>query len=222
MIDTGEEENLTDIEKHLATRRIDRIDILIISHFDKDHVGGAAGIVKEYDIGEVYITSFEKDSEYTKAFFSALDEKSITPARMISDKTVYLGETKLTLMPPKADSYAEKEDNNASMVVLAELGEKRLLFCGDAMELRIEELLSTEIGKIDLMKVPYHGKQLGNLDALLDETRPDFGVITCSGKNPPSEETIALLDARRVKTYLTENGTIRVTVTPASLSVSQF
>ncbi|MBR5746568.1 MAG: MBL fold metallo-hydrolase, partial [Clostridia bacterium] len=42
LIDTGEEENLPEIESHLSSRGISKIDYLILSHFDKDHVGGAA------------------------------------------------------------------------------------------------------------------------------------------------------------------------------------
>lgn len=221
MIDTGEEENYSDVRSFLLTRGIQKIDALIISHFDKDHVGGAAKIISDFEIGEVYLTTFEKDSEYVQRCFEAMDAKEIEPNRLTADLSLEFGSVFLTLSPPKEAFYPEKEDNNASMVVSAVLGNEKLLFCGDAMEERIRELLKEDVSAVDFMKIPYHGNSLGNLDQLLDLATPKYCAITCSKKNPPAEDTLALLDERNVKTFLTEDGSVHVTVTPTSLSVSQ-
>ena len=222
LIDTGEDENLPEIKRHLFQQNISRIDYLIISHFDKDHIGGGAGIVEEYDVKNVFLSSFEKDSVHTRSLMTALDNKGITPVRLTENADLHIKDLSLTISPPKKRSYAVKEDNNASLVVTAQLGEKRLLFCGDAMEARIDELLNESIDNIDFLKVPYHGRMLENLNALLDKTAPSVCAITCSKKNPPDENTISLLAQRNIKTYLTENGTVRVIVSPDSISTVQL
>ena len=221
MIDTGEEENLPEIKGYLSAQGIRKIDYLIISHFDKDHVGGAAGIVTDYEVEAVYLNAFEKDTSETRNFFTALRNKGITPHRLTDNTTLSMGKATLEIYPPKETSYADKEDNNSSLVVLASLGEKRLLFCGDAMERRITELLSEDVGDVDFLKIPYHGKNLGNLDSLLDKANPASCAITCSSKNPPSEKVLSLLEDRHIKTYLTQDGDVRISVTPTSLSVKQ-
>ena len=220
MIDTGEEEDLDDIRSYLSGHGIQKIDYLIISHLDKDHVGGASGIVDNYEIGQVYLTAFDKDTDSVSRFLSSLENKGITPHRLTQDQTLSFGEATLTLSPPKAASYSKKEDNNASLVVLAQLGEERLLFCGDAMEARIDELVKEDIGNIRFLKIPYHGKEISNLAALLDKTTPAICAVTCSNKNPPDESTLSLLNERNVKTYLTEDGPVHVSVSTTSLSVS--
>ncbi len=222
MIDTGEEENLPEIRAALQKYGIKHLDVLIISHFDKDHVGGAGALVDELDVRSVYLSAFEKDNEATSRFFAAMAQKGLTPVRLTENTSLSFGNATLTLSPPKQSSYPEKEDNNASLVVTAQYGEKRLLFCGDAMEYRIDELLEEDIGEIDFMKVPYHGRELENLGALLEKTSPAFGVITCSDKNPPADLTLALLSEHNVKTYLTSNGSVRVIVTASSLHVTQY
>ena len=222
MIDTGEEENLTEIMAFLKQKKIDSIDLLIITHFDKDHVGGAAGILENYPVGKVYLNTFEKESEPVEAFFAAMDQKGIVPVRLDQTASLPIGEAALKIYPPKEASYDEKEDNNSSLVVLCEFENHRMLFCGDAMETRIAELLEESIGKVDYMKVPYHGRELDNLSFLLEDTAPQYAVITCSKKNPPSDITLSELENAGAEVFLTTDGGIHASVRQSGVRISRF
>ena len=221
MIDTGEEDNLPEILSYLEQNKISSIDTLIITHFDKDHVGGAAGILEKYNVGQVFLNTFEKDSDPVNAFFSAMDQKGIEPVRLDQTASLSLNDAALTIYPPHLASYGKKEDNNSSLVILCEFEGQRMLFCGDAMETRIEELLEENIGKVDYMKVPYHGRELSNLPSLLEETSPLYAVITCSQKNPASEITLSELESAGAKTYLTSDGLVRAVVGQSGIRVSR-
>ena len=67
MIDTGEEENISDIISFLEAKNISDIDVLILSHFDKDHIGGAAKLIEKYGIETVLETGFSSNRDEYEA-----------------------------------------------------------------------------------------------------------------------------------------------------------
>jgi len=221
MIDTGEKENLPQIKSYLKANRINAIDTLILSHFDKDHIGCAEEMILDYNVQNLLISSFSSDREEFGAFLSAAKTKNIDPKIITEDYNFRTGECTFTVFPPMKSSYDHKEDNNASLIVEMEFGENRLLFCGDAMEERIEEFLSENHGSYSFVKLPYHGRFLDNYDEFLIATKPKYSAMTCSKKNPPDQKTLSALDKQKVKNFNTENGTIHLTLDLNSFSVVQ-
>ena len=64
MIDTGEEDLSNTILNYFKNNNITKLDYLIITHFDKDHVGSASKIIDNIEIGEVLESNYPKDSIY--------------------------------------------------------------------------------------------------------------------------------------------------------------
>ena len=97
------------------------------------------------------------------------------------------------------------------------------VFAADAEEARIAELLSMPREKLacDLMKVPYHGNDLANLDQLLALATPHYGIITCSDKNPEEQGKMDTLRQAGVSVFLTRNGNVEFSSNGVSVSVSQ-
>ena len=102
-----------------------------------------------------------------------------------------------------------------------EYGEKRFLFCGDAMELRLSESLADSPGEFDYVKLPYHGNFLDNYSEFLEEVSPEHGVITCSNKNPSDDETLSILSKYSVKVYETKNGSVCLKTNGKTIQISQ-
>lgn len=208
MIDTGEEENLPDIQAFLRQEDIQAIDMLILTHFDKDHIGGAKGIISEYDVKTVIETTFQSDREEYFAYHKEMTDKGITPITITENYNFELESCAFTVYAPKQDSYSKKQDNNSSLIVAMEYGEKRFLFCGDAMELRLDEFVEDLPGKFDFVKLPYHGIYLNNYPKFLNEVSPKYAVMTCSDKNPADKKTIELLKENGVIYYETRLGSV--------------
>ena len=79
VVDTGEADTVGYVCDYLNKNNITQIDALIISHFDKDHVGGAAEIIESYDVKAVYTTYYEsKQSDEVTAYHSALEKKELS------------------------------------------------------------------------------------------------------------------------------------------------
>ena len=79
LIDTGEESLSDDILKYFQANNITRLEYLIITHFDKDHVGSASSIIDNIEIGEVLESNSPKESEYYTNYLNSLSNKSLIP-----------------------------------------------------------------------------------------------------------------------------------------------
>lgn len=209
MIDTGEESLSSEILSYFKSHNITKLDYLIITHFDKDHVGSASAIIDNIEITNVLQSNYPKESEYYDNYVNSLANKGIT-AKTISDShTFALGDVKFTVNGP-TEIYDEDESNNSSLIVRVNYKDSNYLFMGDSQNDRIKDYLSQTKDKFDFIKIPYHGNYQKQLDNLLKAVEPEYAVITCSDTEPDISKTEELLNKLGIKYYLTSNGGITV------------
>lgn len=218
LIDAGEEEDAEEILTFLASKRIQALDAMIITHFDKDHLGGADGILAGIEVRVVYDADYESDSKQYGEYLSALTAVGVERMRVSKPLELVYGGVQLSLMPTALET---EEDNDNSLVISVADAWHTFLFAGDAEEARIDELLAGGIAQHDLLKMPHHGRTKDNLAGFLDAVAPSIAIITDSDKNPADAETLALLSTRGIDTYETRDGDIRVVSSPSGLSVMQ-
>ena len=222
LMDTGLDEDKDDLVKELQQMGVTKLSALIITHFDKDHVGGADAIVENFAIDHVYTTYITSDNEDVQDFQQALSDKSMKMTR-VYDTTMTLGGATFEINGA-AGSYTEKKDNNSSLITMVTYGSKKYLFMGDAEDERIEEYLGAHNADADFLKVPYHGYYQDDLELLFDTVTPSAAVITNSKNNPGSsglKDTEALLKAAGASYYEAAKGNITVTCTSTGFTVTQ-
>lgn len=221
MIDAGEDSNVSSIRDFMSDKGYDKIDTLILTHPDKDHIGGASEIISAYDVTTVIEGAYAPLTEEYTRYHATMDEREITPIILNGAHSFEAGGCLFEIDAPRKQKYAEKQSNNSSLVVSLTCGTRRFLFCGDAMEIRIAELTEAELGEYDFIKLPYHGNYIENYRELLDMVKPKYGVITCSKKNPADERTIALLNEYPVQVYQTKDGDVSVICNDNKISITQ-
>ncbi len=221
LIDTGEIEDGAEVLSFLRKKGISKIDALFLTHYDKDHVGGAPDILRSIEVTAVYGTYPSKESEEYDAYMAALAEKGLKPTVVRETTVLSFGNLTLTVYPPEITAYAEKESNNSSLAILARYGNHRFLFAGDAEEARTAELIATPGLEADFLKAPYHGNMTENFSALLSYIKPRYAAITCSDKNPEESAKTDALHAAGVDSYLTRHGNIYIRSDGRTLSVRQ-
>jgi beta-lactamase superfamily II metal-dependent hydrolase len=202
VIDCGEKGDGKKISSILEESGTTVIDYLIITHFDKDHVGGAPKVLKTFDVKNVLTPDYTGNvSEYDK-FAETLDGRGITPMKLKEDISFTLDDVDYTVYAPKKDFYGDgdSDENNFSLVTKAVHHNNTLLFTGDAMEERLDEIM--DIGKCTLLKVPYHGRKLDNLGDFLKATEPKCAVV-CTDSNEFSGKMQDLLKKQKINTYAT-------------------
>lgn len=221
MIDTGEKENAPEILSFLQTKKITHIDTLVLTHFDKDHIGSAAEIIRTLNVGEVLQSSFDSDRPEFDEYNSELEAKNKAPTIITTNYLFELGECKISVFPPKQSKYEKKQDNNASLIVKISYQSKNFLFLADAMEDRISEFLQDTTDQFDFIKLPYHGKYLENYPEFFNKVKFQYAAITCSNKNPAHKDTLMLLEKNNVNYFLTKNGNINIFCKDDKCSITQ-
>lgn len=206
VIDCGEKGDGKKIIELLSENNIDSVDYLIITHYDKDHVGGSAKLINEFEVKNVLAPDYEENSSEVKKYLKALDENNITPILIKKDFSFTLDEVEYTIYAPQKNFYGEDDDNDFSLVTKVDYHNTTMLFAGDAMEQRLEEIMN--ISECDLLKVPYHGREIDNFETFLCSANPEYAVV-CSSKSEFSGETEKLLKKYNIEYYSTcYNGNI--------------
>lgn len=208
LIDTGEDPD--SVLELLHAQKVTTLDALVLSHFDKDHIGGAAAVLRQFDVKTLYRTAFEEDSAPYDALTEALAASSTQVVTVTDTLTVSAAGAELTLYPPLRDSYEKDEDNNASLIASVEADGCALLFPGDALKPRIREFLEEQYDgtQYQLLKIPHHGGEVKPTALLLEVFTPQLALITSSTWEPESEKLTQRLEEEGVEVLLTREGTV--------------
>lgn len=208
LIDAGEEDDGEKIVAYLQENRINKLQALIITHYDKDHVGGADHIVKSLDIEHIYGPNYVSNSKQTLEFLQAVDEKQMTLETITENYELSIGMAKGEIYPPKQLNF--NGDNDHSLVMSLRYGETSFLFAGDIEAPRIAELLahSSMAMSHTFLKVPHHGRYNEQTTVLIEAVQPEYALITSSNKNPEQPETVEALEAAGAQIYTTRLGDV--------------
>jgi beta-lactamase superfamily II metal-dependent hydrolase len=217
IIDTGEEDLGSDILKYLDKNKIDKIDYLIITHFDKDHVGSAYKIIEEKDVLNVIQTNTKKDSIYYEKYIESLESKNIKPITVLDNYEINHKDLKIVINGP-GKTYDKNESNNSSLITSIYYKKNSFIFMGDSEKDRIKDFISNNDNNYDLIKIPYHGNYQKQLNNLLDNINPKYAII-CDNKI--DDKMKDLLEEKDVKYYVTKNGSIDIISNGKTIYIKQ-
>lgn len=220
VIDCGEKTDGKKVLEFLAQRGIGRIDYLVITHFDKDHVGGAAKVIDGVEVSRIIVPDYKGTNDEYESFCAAAKAHGITPCALTQNESFILDDVLFNIYPPQSRSY-ETGDNDFSLVIDISHGENRMLFMGDAEAERTAEVLKTINGKFEFLKVPHHGRYNSETENLIKSVMPAYSVITDSDKNPADKAVTDALKSCGSKVYFTKDGTVSVLSNGKDLKISQ-
>lgn len=212
LVDSGEAGYGQEVLSYMKAHGIDSLDCMIITHFDKDHVGGAAAVLDNTVVSRVLVSNFPKDSSEYASFVRSLENAGIS-AEVISGEEEAVFEIDDVLYEvdgPDEELYDKDPSNNSSLITSVTYGDNVFLLTGDAENARISEYLTAHGEDCDLIKIPYHGNYQKQLNHLLEAVTPETAVITCSGQEGGEEKTLSLLAEKEISAYLTYEGGIRI------------
>lgn len=225
LIDAGEKGDGETVVNYLREHGVDKLDIVIATHADADHIGGMRDVVDAFEIGTFLMATMpEGYTPTTKVYTSLLEglaEKGLrlTPAE--PGDSYSLGDAVLDILGPAAEF---EDNNNQSVVCRVTFGAKRFLFMGDA-EVQAENALlaaGTDL-KADVIKIGHHGSDTSTQESLLDAAAPQIALITCGAGNSyghPDSSVLARLNERGIACYRSDLcGDIVVTTDGAAITV---
>lgn len=195
LIDAGNRADYSDIKDYLDTLNVKKINTFILTHPHEDHIGSAAQIIQNYNIGKVYMTKASANSRVYKNLMTELDTKNINPLYPKAGDNFFIGETAFTFLGP----VARYEDlNSMSLVVRADFGSNSFLFTGDATDESEHDMLKKKVNlESQVLKVGHHGSRDSSTYVFLKAVNPEYSVISCGDGNDyghPHKEALSRLN----------------------------
>lgn len=191
LIDCGPEDSGTKIQLYLTKNNIDNIDYLILTHPDADHIGGADVIITKYNIDNIFMLDFYKDTRTYENLLDAIDYRGYKWEQPFIDTTYELGAASFMILGP---SKSFDDVNDSSIVVKVKFGNNSFLFTGDCESEGEYDLVSRNVDlKSDIYHVGHHGSHSSSHDWFMKKVQPACAIISCGKDNSyghPHTETI--------------------------------
>ncbi|MFI3102533.1 DNA internalization-related competence protein ComEC/Rec2 [Streptococcus suis] len=192
---------------YLHSRGVDRIDSLVLTHTDADHVGDVLEVAKQVQIGRIYVSP---GSLTVPDFVATLKEINV-PVHVV----------KVGDRLPIFDSYLEvlypsgtgDGGNNDSIVLYGRLLETNFLFTGDLEQGELDLIKTYPNLPVDVLKAGHHGSKGSSYPEFLDHIDAKIALVSAGENNRykhPHQETLDRFDSRNIQVYRTDQqGAIR-------------
>lgn len=213
LIDAATNKGGEALANRLKRAGVTAIDLMLITHFDKDHVGGADKILEALPVRQVVMPLYHKESKQYDQFIEALESSPQTEVlRMAAGETLdyAFGDAVLRLESALRTDYGSDEENDFSIAAFLTYGDTRFLFPGDAEDARQTELLLGGDVACDVLKVPYHGRLVDVSAAFLAACKPQIAFIPDSDKDPADPLVVRFLQDAGAQVYSARDGSIAV------------
>lgn len=196
----------------LQTMGCFRLDYLLLTHFDADHVSGVAELLARMPVDTLLAPETEDDSGLREQVLEAAEAHGVRTEVINEQTSRGLGEALLTVYPPVGKSG----DNEQGLACLATAGEYDLLVTGDMSAATEKRLLAEyRLPDIEALVVGHHGAGGSTSRELLEAVRPETAVISV-GDNAyghPDNQTLRRLLRSGAEIFRTDlQGTIHITV----------
>lgn len=216
LIDTGHYNDDGEyVLEYLQSRNIERIDHMIVSHNDADHIGGNAAIIEYYEteadgIGAIYDPGIAASTQTYGKYLDAVEEHDVTLYETREGDSINFGGSSVdvdVLGPPEPYLDAEARNEN-SIVLQISYGQTSFLLTGDAEDDQEEYLVRNYGDQLNttVMKAGHHGSSSSTSGQLLDAADPQAVVISSaydSQYGHPTEEVLQRLADRSIPTFWT-------------------
>jgi competence protein ComEC len=187
-----------------------RIETVVETHPDQDHIGGLIEIFRTYEVGSVVKTKVLSDSQTFKKLEEeiAKQQPNIIEAKNGIKLQFPNGEFADVLYPFDTIEGLQKETNASSVVVKLETANDKMLFTGDLPLQQEDELIKNNLDlAVDVLKVGHHGSKYSSGNELLKAVKAKYAVISVGRQNSyghPNQETIQRLLQNKLEILRTD------------------
>mgnify|MGYP001851019914 FL=1 len=209
LIDGGPRESSSFVVSYLEQQGIQKLDYVLISHFDEDHLAGAIGALYKFPVETLITADYETDSSIYDSYKEAVEEKGYVPVHPSLGDTFSLGSGSFRIISPV--SYGHEDENQDSVGIILENGSDRFFIGGDIGLEGEKEILEAGVDiQADVMLMNHHGSHVSS--EFFQAVNPSWAVISCGAGNSyghPRQDTVELIQEFQVPLFRTDKqGTI--------------
>ncbi len=192
---------------YLHSRGVDRIDSLVLTHTDTDHVGDVLEVAKQVQIGRIYVSP---GSLTVPDFVATLKEINVPVYVVKVGDRLPIFDAYLEVLYP---SGAGDGGNNDSIVLYGRLLKTNFLFTGDLEQGELDLIEAYPNLPVDVLKAGHHGSKGSSYPEFLDHIGAKIALVSAGENNRykhPHQETLDRFDNRNIQVYRTDQqGAIR-------------
>ena len=204
-----------------------RIDLLIVTHPDGDHLWGALHIALRYQIGMILISGVSSKSPFWQQLQQLATSKQIPVKYAYSNTDFMIGGTQFDVIAPIKNllgKYDDNPNNNAVALRVTSPDGSSFLLTADIEAEAEEKIISNgQSLRSDIVKLAHHGSQTSSTDNFLQLADPQLAIITAAVNNKfghPHDSTLNRLKKYKIPWLQTGiAGDIRITSKNGTISV---
>ena len=207
--------------RQLRALGIGRLALLVLTHPQRDHVGGAEDVLEAVRVDRVLDPRLHATSPDHAAAIHAARVRRVPVETARAGATYRLGALRLRVLWPDSPGLPGQDPNERAVVLLLSYGEIDALLTADAESHVVEPLRPP---RVEILKVAHHGSADAALPTLLRSIQPEVAVISVGAGNDyghPAASTLAALEADvGLEVFRTdEDGRVRVESDGARLEI---
>ena len=215
----------------LKSQGIGRLDGILISHTDEDHINGVTEMLtlrkaglSPVSVDTLYMPDWKMLPDAWKQLAELAEDCGTKVVRLSEGSRLTCGEMILEAKAPEKNAAGE-DVNEDCMVLLLTYRDFSALFTGDIGE-ETERKLLPSLAQVDFLKVGHHGSRHSSCEDFLKAIRPEIGVISCSESNRyghPSPEAVERLERNGVfLAYTMKSGAVTLETDGRQVSVHGY
>ncbi len=220
LVDTGRDSKVLNELSRVLPIGDRRIDVIIATHFDADHIGGLHHILSRYDVGLFLTTEALSENKNILEIFSILEKKKIPSFYVRRGMNLIFqdddfAQTNFEIFFPDRNTAGWKT-NQSSVIGKFTVDARSMLLAGDST-LSIENFLvkSNLSQKLesDILKLGHHGSKTSTGDIFLSKVKPVIGIVSSGISNTyghPHPEVVERLIKNKIDILNTQNGRIHL------------
>ncbi|MGL4797648.1 MAG: ComEC/Rec2 family competence protein [Paraclostridium sp.] len=206
LVDGGDEDSSLIIKKFLKHKKVNKIDFIIATHPDTDHIGSLDSIINSFNVSDIYMPNLQVNSTSYYNLIESCNNNNLSPKFLSKGNIINLDNNiKITILSP---FYTHLDNNSNSIVFKLDYKDKSFLFTGDCTEENEMEIIkSFNLEDIDFLKVAHHGSKNSSSIDFLKEVSPDVAAISCGYRNQyghPHKDTLTRLSQENISVYRTD------------------
>lgn len=196
LIDGGEGKTNV-LFQYLLDRRINKIDYIIISHFDSDHCNGLIEIIEKMRVENIVMSKQSKESQEYKKILEIIKQKNIKVSSVKAEDKIIIEKNLYTKILNPAEKFEFQDLNNNAIVAKLVYKNFSMLFTGDIekAEENLAKKYKNEL-KSTILKVAHHGSKTSTSEKFLKYVEPQIALIGVGENNKfghPNQITIEKL-----------------------------
>ena len=201
-------DNANNIITFLKSIGITKLDLLVGTHGDMDHLGYATKIIEKVKVKNIWLNN-NKTNDLEQAILSKINQNNFSKLKIIN-----------------LNEMVNEDENESSLVLYFKIDQVKILMMGDAPKSVERRIIEQYDFSLDILKIGHHGSKTSSDKSFLAKYNPQYAIIS-SGRNNrynhPAPETIETLQELNISYFNTQDkGTIVYTIKDKIKKVNFF